>query len=119
MTTHLKRHYKIIVNKTKNKTNTTISKQLKQYYYQAKVNSNIIKFDFKVLKKYLFQVIITEALVTLIIIRNLSFYIIKQPKFYTFCQALNKECKKGTITIAYSQIKERIKEAQIKYKDII
>jgi len=33
ITTHLKQHYKIIVNKTKNKTDATISKQLKQYYY--------------------------------------------------------------------------------------
>ena len=85
MTTHLKRHYKIIVNKTKNKTNTTISKQLKQYYYQAKVNSNIIKFDFKVLKKYFFQAVITKALVTLIVIQNLSFCIVKWLEFYTFC----------------------------------
>ena len=119
MTGHLKQYYKIIVDKTKNKTNATISKQLKQYYYQAKVNSDIIEFNSEVLKKYLFQAIITEALVTLIVVRNLSFYIIEQLEFYTFCQALNKECKEGTITIAYSQIKERIKEAQIRYKDII
>ena len=85
MTTHLKRHYKIIVNKTKNKTNTTISKQLKQYYYQVEVNSNIIEFDSEVLKKYFFQAVITKALVTLIVIQNLSFCIVKWLEFYTFC----------------------------------
>jgi hypothetical protein len=84
MTGHLKRYYKIIVNKTKNKTNATMSEQLKQYYYQAEVNGNIIEFNSKVLKKYLFQAVITKALVTLIIIRNLSFYIVKWPEFHTF-----------------------------------
>ena len=54
MTGHLKQYYKIIVDKTKNKTDATTSKQLKQYYYQAKVNSDITKFDSEVLKKYLF-----------------------------------------------------------------
>ena len=54
MTGHLKRHYKIIVDKTKNKTDAITSEQLKQYYYQAKVNGNIIEFDSEVLKKYLF-----------------------------------------------------------------
>ena len=68
MTGHLKRHYKIIVDKTKNKTDATTSKQLKQYYYQAKVNSNIIEFNSEVFKKYLFQVVITKALITLIIV---------------------------------------------------
>jgi hypothetical protein len=111
MTGHLKRHHKIIVDKTKNKTDATTSEQLKQYYHQAEVNGDITEFDSEVLKKYLFQAVITKALVTLIIIWNLSFYIVKWPEFHTFCQALNKECKKGTITTAHSQIKERIKEA--------
>ena len=85
MTGHLKRHYKIIVDKTKNKTDATTSKQLKQYYYQVEVNSNIIEFDSEVLKKYFFQAVITKALVTLIVIQNLSFCIVKWLEFYTFC----------------------------------
>jgi hypothetical protein len=46
-------------------------------YYDAKVSDDITELNIEIFKKYLFQAIITKALVTLIVVRNLSFYIIK------------------------------------------
>jgi hypothetical protein len=70
-------------------------------YYDAEVSGDITELNIEIFKKYLFQAVITKTLMTLIIVRNLSFYIIKWAEFYTLCQALNKECK-NMITIIYS-----------------
>jgi hypothetical protein len=77
MATHLKRHYQISVEKTTSKTYKLASQQLWQYYYKVKANSDTIELNAKILKKHLFQAVIIKALVTLIVIRNLSFCIVK------------------------------------------
>jgi hypothetical protein len=87
-------------------------------YHDAEISGDITELNTEIFKKYLFQAVITEALVTLIIVRNLSFYIVKWAEFHTLCQALNKECK-SMITTTHSQVKERVKEAWIKHKDVV
>jgi hypothetical protein len=62
--------------------------------------------------------VITEALISLIIVRNLSFALIKWPEFHTFCQALNRACK-SKITTSYSGVYNKVKEAWERYKDIV
>jgi hypothetical protein len=54
-------------------------------YHDAEVSGDITELNTEILKKYLFQAIITEALVTLIVIRNLFFYIIKWAEFHILC----------------------------------
>jgi hypothetical protein len=46
-------------------------------YHDAEVSSNITKLNTEILKKHFFQIIIIEALIILIVVRNLSFYLIK------------------------------------------
>jgi hypothetical protein len=46
-------------------------------YHDAEISGNITELNIEILKKYLFQAVITEVLITLIVVRNLSFYIIK------------------------------------------
>jgi hypothetical protein len=46
-------------------------------YYDAEVSGDITELDIEIFKKYLFQAVITEALITLIVVRNLSFCIVK------------------------------------------
>jgi hypothetical protein len=77
MATYLKRHYQISVKKTTSKTYKLASQQLRQYYYKVKANSDIIELNTEILKKHFFQAVITEALVILIVIQNLSFCIVK------------------------------------------
>jgi hypothetical protein len=54
-----------------------MNEQLKQIYHEAEISGDIIKFNIEILKKYFFQIIITEILIILIIVRILSFYFIK------------------------------------------
>jgi hypothetical protein len=118
MAMHLRRHHDIIIKKPLSKNQEAINQQLKQYYYETEVSGDTIELNTEILKKHLFQEVITEALVTLIVIRNLSFCIVEWAEFYTLCQALNKECK-GIITTTHSQIKERVSEAWVKHKDVV
>jgi hypothetical protein len=77
MATYLKRHHQISVKKTISKTYKLASQQLRQYYYKVKANSDTTELDAEILKKHLFQAVITKALVTFIIVQNLSFCIVK------------------------------------------
>ena len=51
--------------------------------------------------------IIYKALILLIVVQNLLFYIVKWPKFYVFYQVLNLEVD-NFITIAHSKIAKKI-----------
>jgi hypothetical protein len=77
MATYLKRHHQISVEKTTSKTYKLASQQLRQYYYEVEANGDTIELDAEILKKHLFQAVITEALVILIVVQNLSFCIVK------------------------------------------
>jgi hypothetical protein len=77
MATYLKRHHQILVEKTISKTYKLISQQLRQYYYKVKANNDTTKLNTEILKKHLFQAVIIKALVIFIVVRNLSFYIVK------------------------------------------
>jgi hypothetical protein len=70
-------------------------------YHDAEISGDITELNTEIFKKYLFQTVITETLVTLIVVRNLSFCIVKWAEFHILCQTLNKECK-SMITIIYS-----------------
>jgi hypothetical protein len=51
-------------------------------YHDAEVSGDITELNTEILKKYLFQAIITKTLMTLIVVRNLSFYIVKWAEFH-------------------------------------
>jgi hypothetical protein len=42
-------------------------------YHDAEISGDIVELNIEIFKKYLFQAVITEALVTLIVVRNLFF----------------------------------------------
>jgi hypothetical protein len=77
MKKHLKSRHKITIEKTLNKNQVTVNKQFRQLYQQIETNSEKDKFNIEILKAYLNTSIITEALITLIVVRNLSFTLIK------------------------------------------
>jgi len=72
----------------------------------------------QILKKSINKAALIKALISLIIIYNLSFYIVEWPAFYAFCQVLNAACK-GIILTAYATIYIKVKEAFFKHKDTI
>ena len=77
MATHLKKHHDITAEKSLSMNQVIVNEQLKQMYHEAEVSGDITKLDTEIFKKHLFQAVITEALITLIIVRNLSFCLIK------------------------------------------
>ena len=83
---------------------------MRELYQQARPNSEREEFDTKILEASLNTLVITKALITLIVIRNLSFTLVKQLKFYTLCQVLNR-ASKGKITISYLRVANKVKEA--------
>jgi hypothetical protein len=65
------------IEKTLNKNQITINKQFKQLYQQTEANSEKNKFNIEILKTYLDTLVIIKALIIFIVVRNLSFTLIK------------------------------------------
>jgi hypothetical protein len=95
-----------------------VNKQLRQLYQQAKANSEKDEFDTEILEACLDTSVITEALITLIVVRNLSFALVEWPEFHTFCQVLNR-ASEGKITTSHSGVANKVKEAWDKHKDAV
>lgn len=120
MTNHLRVHHQIIVKKALRKGQVVVNEQLKQLWYQAQVEGfdEVQEFDTEVLGAYLNIAVIIEALISLIVIRNLSFALVEWPEFHTFCQALNRACE-GKITTSHSGVYNKVKEAWERHKDVV
>jgi hypothetical protein len=97
-----------------------MNEQLKQLWYQAQADGDneVEEFDTEVLEACLNIAVITEALISLIVVRNLSFTLVEWPEFHTFCQVLNRACE-GKITTSHSGVYNKVKEAWGKHKDIV
>jgi hypothetical protein len=85
MKKHLFRHYCITIEKALSKNQVEVNQQLKQLYHQAKGTSATSELDTKILKAQLNKLVITEALISLIVVQNLSFCLVEWPKFHTLC----------------------------------
>jgi hypothetical protein len=118
MKKHLKGWHEITIEKALSKNQVAVNRQLKQLYYQAKANGETNEFDTGILEACLNIAVITEALITLIVVRNLSFCLVEWPEFHTLCQVLNRACE-GIITTSHSRVFNKVKEAWEKHKDAV
>ena len=91
---------------------------MRQLYQQARANSEREEFDTEILEACLDTSVITEALITLIVVRNLSFTLVEWPEFHTLCQVLNR-ASEGKITTSHSGVANKVKEAWDKHKDVV
>jgi hypothetical protein len=85
MRNHLKAVHNIIVNATQSQLQQTVAEQLKQLYTQAERTDSTSEVDKQVFCKRLDNTTIDEALVSLIVVRNLPFRLVEWPEFHTFC----------------------------------
>lgn len=86
LTKHIKRHHKgITLEKAPSKNQEAVNQQMRQLYRQAQASGDTEDFDLEVLESCLSPAVITEALVTLIVVRNLSYAIVEWPEFHTLC----------------------------------
>jgi hypothetical protein len=54
-----------------------VNQQIKQLYYEAQASEDTEEFDMEVLKSCLDPVVIAQALITLIVVRNLSYRMVE------------------------------------------
>jgi len=118
MKKHLKIHHQIIVEKALSKNQVAVNKQLRQYYQQVDGTSEREEFDTEILEACLDTSVLVEALVTLIVVRNLSFCLVEWPEFHTLCQVLN-QASEGKITTAHSKVTNLVKEAWERHQDTV
>ena len=101
----MKSNHSIIVVRTPGQVQAAIINQLEQLYLRAESSGQTNDINTKVFQKHN-QDVINEALVLLIVVRNLPFRIVNWPEFHAFCQVLNPESVKY-ITTAHSQVSKR------------
>jgi hypothetical protein len=78
LTKHIKRHHKsVVLPKTQSKNQEAVNQQIKQLYYEAQASGDTEEFDMEVLKSCLDPVVIAQALITLIVVRNLSYRMVE------------------------------------------
>jgi hypothetical protein len=118
MRNHLNSKHQIIVESASSPVQTATINQLQQLYSKAELTGQTETIDTQVLRKVLDQDIINEALISLIIVRNLPFRLVEWPEFHTFCQVINPQSH-DYITVAHSQIPKKIHQLWQSRKDIV
>jgi hypothetical protein len=98
---HLRSKHEIIVKVAPSPIQAATIQQLQQLYLRAESSGQTEEIDTQIFRKRLNQDAIDEALVSLIVVRNLSFRTVEWPKFHTLCQVLNPESY-DFITAAHS-----------------
>jgi len=93
MRMHIKRKHQIDIELGPSRVQIAALQQLKELYHQAESSGQTSEIDTQVFRKQLDQDVINEALVSLIVVRNLPFSTVEWPEFHTFCQVLNPESK--------------------------
>jgi hypothetical protein len=103
-------HKTVIIEQGLSKNQEVVQQQLKSIYRQAAANGDTKELDIEILEKSINRDALTEALVTLIVVHNLSFCVVEWPAFHTFCQVLNAACE-GKITTSHSVVRTRVGES--------
>ncbi|EED18402.1 conserved hypothetical protein [Talaromyces stipitatus ATCC 10500] len=114
---HLKKKHGIDIQPTPEVQSATLD-QLQQLYLRAISSGQTQEIDTQVLQKVLDKDMINEALVSLIVARNLPFNVVEWPEFHVFCRLLNPEAD-NFITTAHSEIAKKIEQSYESQKDTI
>jgi hypothetical protein len=72
-----KYHPLIIIKKAMNKKQEVVNQQLRQLYNQAKINGDTTEFNLEILEASFNKPVFFKALITLIVVQNLSFTIVE------------------------------------------
>ena len=115
---HLKSKHAIFVEVTLSQIQSKALEQLKELYNRAELSGQTEEIDSRVFSRQLDLDVINEALVSLIVVRNLPFRAVEWPEFHAFCQVLNPQSK-GMVTTAHSQVAKKIEESWNCHKDTV
>jgi len=97
------------------KNQLVVQQQLKQLYSLYAATGDTKELDLKILEGSIQQDALLEALITLIVVHNLSFCLVEWPAFHTFCQVLNKACK-GKITTSHLGVRNKVSKAFVRHQ---
>jgi len=115
---HLKSKHAIFVGVTSGRIQSKALEQLKELYNRAELSGQTEEIDAQVFLRQLDPDVVNEALVSLIVVRNLPFRTVEWPEFHAFCQVLNPQSK-DVVTTAHSQVAKKIEESWNSHKDTV
>jgi hypothetical protein len=108
--TNLQRHlsaiHSIIVDDTVGHIQAKAIQQLRELYNRAESSGQTEEIDDYIFSRQVDLDIVNEALISLIVVRNLPFQTVEWLKFHTFCQVLNLQLE-GIVTTAHSQVAKK------------
>ena len=107
---HLFNKHNIQVEKSISRTKAAAAEQLQELWRQASTENQLVEFNAQILKSVLNKEVLIQALINLIIVRNLPFRAVEWPEFHAFCQALNPEST-SYITTTHSEVSKAISES--------
>lgn len=107
---HLKSKHDIIVEATSSKIQAKATEQLQQLYARAESVGQTDQIDKHIFAWQLDQDVIDEALVSLIVVRNLPFRFMEWPETHALFQVFNPEAHSVVIT-AHSQVKKLVQNS--------
>ncbi|KAK0716154.1 hypothetical protein B0H67DRAFT_257773 [Lasiosphaeris hirsuta] len=115
---HLESKHGIITTSQLRKVENPSNNILQSLYKKAMLINQTSELDTQITKRVLNKEVITQAVASLIVAKNLSFRIVKSPYFHTLCKALNPAVSNEVIS-SHSTIRRHIKRSWIFYKDFI
>jgi hypothetical protein len=118
MRNHLKSKHQIVIQPTPSALQQTVVHQLQQLYIRAESLGETQNIDTKVFERILNQDVLDEALVSLIVSRNIPFSIVEWPEFHAICRLLNPQSVDYIIT-AHTSVPKKIKLSWQAQKDVV
>lgn len=91
---------------------------LQALYNQAAVANQTSNLDAQIVKKVLNKEVINEALVSLITVHRLSFWLVESDEFHTFCKALNPQATTEIIS-SHSEVAKKITSSWLLQKHVV
>jgi hypothetical protein len=92
--------------------------QLSQLYAKAHACGETTEIDKQVFENYLNKEVIDEALVSLVVVRNVAFSLVEWPEFHVVCQALNP-ISEAVIPNSHNTIQSKVEKAFYDHKDVV
>jgi hypothetical protein len=91
---------------------------LKDLYNKASSQNEIYELNAEVLGSVLDKDMLEEALIILIVTRNLLFHAVEWPELHVLLQAANPEIE-GYLIISYSEVSKKVKNLWLLQKDLV
>lgn len=116
--THLISKHNLVIGTPSRTVDALSTLTLQNLYEKALVVNQTSTLDAHILRKSLKKTVVTEAIVSLIVVHNLPFRLVEAVEFHTLCKSLNPEAAVDVIS-SHSTIREHIFKSWVVHKDII